>query len=379
MRVLVNAITCRVAGSRTLALNFLRSYRDGDFPHQLVAYVPAKAGYEELAGDRIRIEIAPPLVHRGLARPWVDNVWMRRVLARERPDVLFAMGSIAYPVRLPQVVLYHWPYAIYPEREVWERMSLRDRVDRGIRRWLFGRRARHASCFVPQTETARRRLERIWGLRDCVVVPNAVSLPAAAGTAPPASLPAQAIPEGSRALLCLTRYYPHKNHEVLIELGRAIRARGLPWVVLTTVSLDDDRAARGWLERVRREGLERVIVNLGTVPMEEVPALYAASSGLLLPTLLESFSGTYVESMYYARPIFTSDRDFARDVCADVAYYFDPHDPESILAAVEGAFADPDELARRVEAGRKRCDDFPHWPEVARRYVELFERVARAS
>ena len=31
-----------------------------------------------------------------------------------------------------------------------------------------------------------------------------------------------------------------------------------------------------------------------------------------MPTLLESFSGTYVESMYFEKPILTSDLDFAK-------------------------------------------------------------------
>jgi len=387
MKILVNAITNHTAGSRSVGLNFLRSLAQGHFEHELVAYAPRGVGYESISGGGLRIEFAPPIVHRGHARFWVDHVWMRRVLERERPDLMYAMGSIAYPNRIPQVVLYHWPYAIYPEREVWSRMTPRDRLDRGFRRWLFGRRARYASCFAAQTETARARLERIWGLTNAAVVPNAVSLPNGSGPGGSGSTRGgaalararQAVPPGARALLCLTRYYPHKNLEILVDVGRRIRDRALPLVVLTTVSPDDDRSAARFLDDVRREGLEGVLVNLGTVPMENVPALYDFSSGLLLPTLMESFSGTYVESMFYGRPVFTSDRDFARDVCGDVAYYFDPHDPDSILATLQGAFDDPDGLARRVEAGRARCAGFPHWPEVTRQYVELFERVYRES
>lgn len=381
MKILVNAIACRTAGARTVALNFLRSYADGDFPHGLVVQGPQGVGYESIGGANLRMEIAPKIVHNGLVRPWVDNVWLPRILERERPDVLFSMGSIAYPTRVPQVVLYHWPYAIYPEREIWSRMSWLDRANRGFRRWLFGRRARHASCFAAQTETARARLERIWGLSNVAVVPNAVSLPGGAGVAGGdiARRAAEAVPDGSLALLCLTRYYPHKNLETLIPVARAIREQQLPIVVLTTVSPDDDRSAAGWIETIRRQGLQRVLVNLGTVPMEEVPALYASSNGLLLPTLMESFSGTYVESMFYGVPVLTSDRDFAHDVCGDVAYYFDPLDPTSILDTVKRAFGDPGELARRVDAGRARCESFPAWPEVTRRYVELFERVYRDS
>ena len=380
MKILAHAITCRAAGALTVALNFFRSYAEGDFPHEMVVYGPTGVGYEDLPKNGLRLELAPKVVHKGLARPWVDNVWTRGILEREKPDLLFSMGSIAYPTRVPQVVLYHWPYAIYPEREIWSRMTPVDRANRGIRRWLFSRRSRYATRFAAQTETARARLEKLWGLDNVSVVPNAVSLPAehfGGELGPAAKRAAAAIPEGQRGLLCLTRYYPHKNLDVLLRVCRRIRDEKLPFVVFTTVSPGDDRSAGGWIESIRSEGLEEVLVNLGTVPMQEVPGLYAVTAGLLLPTLMESFSGTYVESMFYRRPIFTSDRDFARDVCGDVAWYFDPHDADDIVATLRSAFDDASAMEARVSAAREHCDGFATWPEVTRRYVEVFEQAAR--
>jgi glycosyltransferase involved in cell wall biosynthesis len=379
VKILVNAIACRVAGGRAVALNFLRSYRDGDFPHNLVVWAPGGCGYEELAGGRIEIRIAPAIANAAWARPWVDNILSRRLLEQERPDVLFAMGSIAYPTEMPQLVLFHWPYAVYPEDDVWTRMASAERTSRKVRRWLFGRRRRFASRFAAQTETARARLEEQWGLTNVSVVPNAVSVVEGRGGGEPRCLPPGIIRDGRRALLCLTRYYPHKNVEILLDVARGIRDAGLPLVVLLTLSRDDGQAAAALLDSIEREGLSQVLVNLGTVPMEEVPALYAACDGLLLPTLLESFSGTYVESMHHERAVFTSDRDFARDVCGGAAWYFDPHDAENILDVVQEAFANPDEMRRRLAEGRKRCSELPSWPEVTERYVRLLEEVSKPA
>lgn len=376
MKILVNAVACRVAGARTVAMNFLRCYREGAFDHELVVYAPAGCGYEALAASNVQIQIAPGLVHKALARPWADHVWMNRVLEEVKPDVLFAMGNIAYPTAVPQLVLFQWSYAIYPEDEVWQPMSLVNRTTRRVRRWLFGRRARFASRFAAQTETARRRLERIWGLSNVSVVPNAVSVWANPGEDRPSCLPPGIPGDGKRALLCLTRYYPHKNLEILVELGRRIRGSGAPFVILLTISPDEAPDAAALLRAIETAGLGEVIVNLGTVPMEQVPALYLACDGLLLPTILESFSGTYIESMYYDRPVFTSDRDFARDVCGDVGWYFDPHDADDILSVLCAAFDDPAERARRIVLGRERCKSLPTWPEATARYIGLLEQVA---
>ena len=380
MKILVNAVTCRVAGGRAVALNFLRCYRDGDFAHELVVHAPQGCGYEQLEGDRVTIHIAPGLVHRAWARPWVDNVWMRRIVNAENPDVVFAMGSIALPSACPQLVLYHWPYAIYSESEVWDQMSMRNRWSRLLRRWLFGRRLRYASHFAAQTETARGRLEQQWGLGNVSVVPNAVSVWGAEAEKSegdlPRCLPAGLLSRDRRALLCLTRYYPHKNLEVLVELGRKLREQSAPFVVLLTLSEDEGPEVRSLLREIERAGLSNWVVNLGTVPMEEVPALHRACDGLLLPTILESFSGTYIESMRFGRPVFTSDRDFSRDVCGDVAWYFDPHSAEDILKVVRGAFDQPEEMQRRIDEGLARCQSFPSWTEVTARYVALLEDVA---
>ena len=376
MRILVNALACRVAGARTVAMNFLRCYRDGDFDHELVVYAPAECGYEALGAPNAHIHLAPNSVHFVPIRPWVDNVWMKRVLEDVKPDVMFALGSIAYPTVLPQLVLYHWPYAIYPEDEVWQRMSFADRTSRRVKRWLFGRRAPFASRFAAQTETARLRLERFWGLSNVSVIPNAVSVGLDSGSRRPDCLPEGLAADGKHLLLCLTRYYPHKNLEVLVDLGRRIRDTGAPFIVLLTISEDQGFAVSALLRAIEREQLGDVIVNLGTVPMEQVPALHLACEGLLLPTILESFSGTYVESMHWERPVFTSDRDFAHDVCGDGAWYFDPLDPDDILSGLLAAFDAPAEMQRRVSLGRQRSEDFPTWPEVAARYVELLERVA---
>ena len=45
-----------------------------------------------------------------------------------------------------------------------------------------------------------------------------------------------------------------------------------------------------------------------------------------LPSLLESYSGAYVEAMSFGVPIVTSDRDFAREVCdGRLVAVYQPH------------------------------------------------------
>ena len=74
-------------------------------------------------------------------------------------------------------------------------------------------------------------------------------------------------------------------------------------------------------------------------------------------------------------PILTSDRDFARWLCSDIAQYFDPLSPGSIVDAIVAlpAFARETNVAER---GRARLHQLPSgWPEVGARFIEVLRHA----
>jgi glycosyltransferase involved in cell wall biosynthesis len=183
------------------------------------------------------------------------------------------------------------------------------------------------------------------------------------------------LPSGKFNLLYLTRYYPHKNIEVFLSLAELIRARNLPFNLVTTLEPEESPGASAFLLEVERRRLDSIIVNLGVIPMDKVPSLFASCSALLMPTLMESFSGTYVEAMFHQKVIFTSDLDFARDVCKEAAVYFDPMNPEDMLEKIVSAFESDDLLERKISLGRKRLQEMPSWPQAFDAYMQTIERA----
>ena len=98
--------------------------------------------------------------------------------------------------------------------------------------------------------------------------------------------------------------------------------------------------------------------------MKDVPSLYRQCDGLLMPTLLESFSGTYVEAMFHNIPIFTSNFDFARDVCKDGAMYFDPFDVQDIIGQLNFIFCNDNEKNELLKRAKTVLSELPDWPKV---------------
>ena len=81
--------------------------------------------------------------------------------------------------------------------------------------------------------------------------------------------------------------------------------------------------------------------------------------------------------MFFDLPILTSDRDFAHERCQDAALYFDPLDADSVAKAM-GRMMEEEELRQRLaENGRRILAQAPTWDDIAGRFVEVLERVAR--
>jgi glycosyltransferase involved in cell wall biosynthesis len=92
---------------------------------------------------------------------------------------------------------------------------------------------------------------------------------------------------------------------------------------------------------------------------------YRHSSALILPTLLESFTATYLEAMQFDCPVLTSDLDFAREVCGEAAIYFDPWNVDDMCNAILRLRDDP-ALQRNLRLqGRERLQKvFPDWKHI---------------
>ena len=119
-------------------------------------------------------------------------------------------------------------------------------------------------------------------------------------------------------------------------------------------------------------GLSNHIINVGPLPQGDLGAYYRNCQALFLPTLIESFSATYLEAMHFQAPVLTSDLDFARDVCGEAALYFDPWDTRSIKNAILRLKNDPSLTETLVARGRERLQTtFKSWDEIAADMVSL--------
>ena len=115
--------------------------------------------------------------------------------------------------------------------------------------------------------------------------------------------------------------------------------------------------------------------NLGILKTVDCPAAYASSDALFLPTLIETFSASYPESMKMKKPILTSDLDFAKDVCNDAALFFDPTDPQNIADTIEEIILNKKLYNSLTKKGIKRLNSMEISESRAIKYIDIFNKL----
>lgn len=373
VRVFVNGISAKSGGGLSVISNFLRIAGKFDDRFRYIVAVPDATRFADLACPRISF-VSVGGWSRNIMILTCSVVLLPRLIKRLDCDLVFNLADIPVMTGRPQVFLFDWAYAAFPESPAVRLGSIRERVARWIKSLSFRILLPFVDLLIAQSAPLARRMRQIYCLRDVEVVPNAVSLENLdGGEARDFAL------TGGFKLLCLSRYYSHKNIEIFIPVARRIRDSGLAAKIITTLNPDENEGARRFLNTIDTEGLAKFIVNVGQVPMSQVPSLYQQTDALLLPTLLESFSGTYVEAMHHRRPILTSNLDFAKGVCGDSALYFNPTDDKEIFDAISTLMEHPDLRRKMIARSTEILAKMPSWERAYNLFTRAFSTAIEAK
>ncbi len=377
LRIAVIAHALRAAGGRSVGRNLIAALARVAPRHAYLISIPGRVGYEEACAELPEKELS---VFSEGGNPWkrwkYDAFELPAAINSFGADLVLALGNTGVRgIKAPQVVLCQDAHLFYPGRH-YAGESLKRKLIKRYQKLQLAADLRHARLLLCQTDAAAGRIRALFGYNgDVVVCPNAISMDVQGGDASVAP-PVFSRLGSKRVLLCLTRYYPHKNLEGVVEAFHRHRADLDEFVVLVTISADQHPRAARLLRRVDRYGLRDVIVNVGPLAQKDLAAYYQHCEALLMPTFLESYSSTYLEAMHFGLPIITSDLDFAHAVCGTAALYCDPWSVESIRDAILMLQEEPElceEVRRRGREQLKRVTK--PWDDIA---AEVLRKVSKS-
>jgi glycosyltransferase-like protein len=229
------------------------------------------------------------------------------------------------------------------------------------------------------TEVWRRILAADHGVR-AGVVPNGVDVDRFAGGSDrrAAELRTSVGAAGRPLVLAVGGLEPRKGSDNLVRALATVRRSG-PDPVLAVVgghSFQDYRAYRdAVLDSLPGLGLRlgRDVVEIGTVPDEDMPAWYRAADVLAFPSVKEGFGLAVLEGMSAGLPVVTSDLPVFRE-------YLEPGrdallvpvgDVDGLAAALSAVLTDDVLRDRLVAAGRRLVRRFT-WAASARRHLDVY-------
>lgn len=380
MRIAVLAHGLRLAGGMVVGKNIVRSLANVGPQHTYLIVAPAHSGYEQLckAFPSYHFQTYTPRRLNMLSRAMYDVLALPGIVHTFDPDVVLGLASVGLlRPKSPQAIYFMTPHLCY-SRDEQPTESLITLTTFRLQAAYFRLQLKRTALLVAQTDAIANRLQKTFPFEgEISVSPIAVS-----GLAQPGDSSARPCPEillpflGKRKLLYLTRYYRHKNIEKIVDTFSRFADRLSDCVVLLTIDPNQERSAAAVIDSIAAPNLRNRIVNIGPVQHEQLAAYYANCDALLMPSLFESFSSTYVEAMNYGLPIITSDLDFARASCGDAALYFDPNSSEAMTDAIRKVLDNPALAQALRNRGRSRLDELPSsWDEVVTDLLVSLEKL----
>ena len=129
------------------------------------------------------------------------------------------------------------------------------------------------------------------------------------------------------------QYWAHKNHKIVLEALRILKAQNKFVRVVSTGNTKDYRAphhVEELMSFIHEYQLEDMYIILGLIPYADVQALSAASWGYINPSFFEGWSTTVEEAKYRGKRILLSDLRVHREQAPKYGVYFDPNNAEEL-------------------------------------------------
>lgn len=258
-----------------------------------------------------------------------------------------------------------------PVRDRGEIVSWPSAAERRFARWraplleLAGRlTARLADVVVAPSRQTAVELERDYGARDVVVIPNGV---------PAASEPDQ--PAAAPTILYAGRLRARKAVIVLVR-AFAETVAAVPRARLVLAGDGDERAAVE--AEIRRLGIGAHVELLGAVSRAVVAERLRGATLFCLPSIYEGLPLALLEAMAAGVPVVTTAVSGHPDAVVDgeTGWLVPPEDSAALASALIHALSDPAERRRRAAAASARFAARFEIGVVARRYLELLAAPA---
>ena len=362
MKILINAISTKKhsGGAFQISQNFmLRSLEDNDiewyyFASQDVDDVIGEK-FANLKGNRYFVFPTQPDFRDSYKRV---KKKVAELETKIQPVVVYSITAPCYfTFKTKEVMRFTNPWVTHPNKYSWSTYGFAARV----KRWLYCMNQRRlmkaAHAFITQTETTKKGIMRVTGKpteKVCVVSNVLPGVFKTMDTTP--------IREDNWInVACVGNPVPHKNFDILPVVLLELRNLGVENVRFHTTIPFDHPLSNKLEKQLMEMGMMENWKNHGRVSQKELGAMYQRCQLCFLPTLLEVFSASTVEAMFFNLPIVATDFPFNTEVLADSCLYYEPKNAKEAAMQFVKLIADKTlqkELKAKMRFQLAKYDDY---------------------
>jgi glycosyltransferase involved in cell wall biosynthesis len=124
-------------------------------------------------------------------------------------------------------------------------------------------------------------------------------------------------------IFCPAAAFEHKALHIIPNIAKELKAL-TEGKIDFSFCLTIDKSSRLWSEiysNCLALGVCKNVETIGSCNYFQVRELYDGASIVFIPSILETFTATYIEAFISKTPLVVSNLDFSREICQDAAIY----------------------------------------------------------
>lgn len=251
-----------------------------------------------------------------------------------------------------------------PNKYAWRVLTKRQIIAYRLKILLIKTLMRKAHYFVTQTETCKKGILYITGERAEHVKVVSNVLPEVfknMNTTPIRD-------DKYINIACIGGAIPHKNIDILPSVTKELRNIGFTNFRFHTTLAKEALLTKQIRDKFVENNLQEHWVNHGRITQQELGEVYRRCQFCFLPTLLETFSATTIEAMFFNLPVVATNFDFNVEVFENSCLYYEPMNAKDAAKQLAKLFIDNDlqnDLKSRMKKRLEMYGDYDkHFNEI---------------
>jgi glycosyltransferase involved in cell wall biosynthesis len=371
MHIFINAVGASAGGGLTYLRNVV--------PHlarinvRTTTAVNANIDFPEFAG----VQIIRCLPNGGVIRRfWFEQTELPKRIRKSGADVLVSAGNFALrrsPV--PQILLSR--NSLYTSkdfsRDLIHRREYGMWIDTRLKAYFAKKSVSWADRTVAPSAAFAHEVQRWSGAPvDCIHHGFDREQFCRPGDAPPEAVRDKLrTPAGILRVLLVSHYNYYRNFETVFRgLARLVHGLAVPCRLFLTCELERAKTPGAYdpvsaAKLIESLGLREHVVQLGSVPYQQLYQIYGACDVFVSAAYTETFAHPLVEAMASGVPVVASDLPVHREICGDAARYFPSFSAEHLAVEIGRLAGDAHLRGALAEKGLARSLQFSWKAHVA--------------